>query len=127
MQCKSFSHFFNKNICIFQVLTFVILPKSYLTMSLVLNNRALSCNCDVKFGLYIAPVDKTHNGLVNLSSNCDVKSGLIKFSFRFIMLKISQPTVAEKEYVDESLTECLLFYLRVGMEGVRFGTHSDVN
>ena len=37
---KLFKFFFNKNIGIFQILTFEILTKRYLTTSIVLNNRA---------------------------------------------------------------------------------------
>ena len=40
MQCKSFSHFVNKTIGVFEILTFEILSKSKLTTSLVLNNLA---------------------------------------------------------------------------------------
>ena len=42
MQCKSFSHFSTKNNGLFQILTFEILVKRQLMMSLVLNNRALA-------------------------------------------------------------------------------------
>ena len=40
--CKSFSHFSNKNIGIFEKLTSENLTKRKLTTSLVLNNRAQS-------------------------------------------------------------------------------------
>ena len=39
MQCKSFLHVFNKNIGIFEKLTFENLTKHLLTTSLVLHNR----------------------------------------------------------------------------------------
>ena len=51
---KLLTFFSRKNIGIFEILTFEILTKRYLTMSLVLNNRALN-GCgeifDEKYGI----------------------------------------------------------------------------
>ena len=42
--------FFNKNIGIFEILTFEIFTKRYLTTSLALNNRALILSCGLLKG-----------------------------------------------------------------------------
>ena len=52
-KCKSFSMFFDKIICIFEILTFEILTKRIQTTSLVLNTGSLNNSCPlIVYGNY---------------------------------------------------------------------------